>query len=203
MDAGGDDLTFVGEVWRAAVLDGLRGDTRGIEFVAEITGQNDIPLEAAEAAATGPDMGGEGETRTPPVPAVSGHETVDNPLEGVLAEYGVAGRGTFEGPNGMVRRMLARAYRMGTQAGRRPRVKVPRDSAEVVEAVARLIAGVGRRGRAGDIEALTGLMELTAVVKVAQALAARGLHFEQGYTWAEVARAAKISRQAAEQRWGG
>lgn len=162
-----------------------------------------MPLEAAETAATGPDDETKGLTRTPPVPAGRDGEKVDNALEELAAQYGVDGRGRFEAPNGMVRRMLARAHRAGTQAARRPRAKVPRDTADVVEAVARLIAGVGRRGRAGDIEALAGLVELTDVVKTAQALAARGLHFEQGYTWAEVARAAGISRQAAEQRWGG
>lgn len=176
-----------------------RCDRDGCDFWAP----GPMPLEAAEAAAAGPDGGGGTGTLTPPSPAVRGGEKVDNALEDIVSEFGVRGRGRFDAPNGEVRRMLARAYRAGALAGRRPRVKVPRDSADMGDAIKRLILSMGRRGRMGDLEALTALTMLGDAVTVARVLAAQRLHFDHGYTWAEIGRAAGISRQAAEQRWGG
>jgi hypothetical protein len=66
----------------------------------------------------------------------------------------------------------------------------------------RVIAAYSRRIAAGDIEALTDLVALSTRVDEAITTAVRGLR-GFGYSWADIATRLGITRQAAQQRWGG
>jgi prophage DNA circulation protein len=66
----------------------------------------------------------------------------------------------------------------------------------------RIIRAYSRRTADGDIEALTDLTALAAEVDTAIHNAVTGLR-AYGYSWADIARPLGISRQAAQQRWGG
>jgi len=65
----------------------------------------------------------------------------------------------------------------------------------------RVIKAHARRVADGDLEALAGLAQLSAGINRALDEAVAGLR-DFGYSWAEIAGALKISRQAAQQRWG-
>ena len=60
----------------------------------------------------------------------------------------------------------------------------------------------GRRLAAGDPDALAALVALAAEIDAATAEGVAGLR-AAGYSWADVAARLNISRQAAQQRWGG
>jgi prophage DNA circulation protein len=66
----------------------------------------------------------------------------------------------------------------------------------------RIIRAYSRRTADGDIEALTDLTTLAAEVDNAIRNAVTGLR-AYGYSWADIARPLGITRQAAQQRWGG
>jgi hypothetical protein len=66
----------------------------------------------------------------------------------------------------------------------------------------RVIAAHGRRIARGDIEGITALAEIAITLDAALSLAIRGLR-AQGYSWADIATRLGITRQAAQQRWGG
>jgi hypothetical protein len=83
---------------------------------------------------------------------------------------------------------------------KRPRRVVENDdyaafARRVIRAYARRIAG-------GDIEALATMTVLADDLDQAINEAVTGLR-EFGYSWAEIARPLGITRQAAQQRWGG
>lgn len=65
----------------------------------------------------------------------------------------------------------------------------------------RIIRAHGRRVATGDVEALSDLTALSAVIDQAITEAVIGLR-EFGYSWAEIGSRLGISRQAAQQRWG-
>lgn len=69
----------------------------------------------------------------------------------------------------------------------------------------RIMRAYSRRvGDGADIEALTDLVALSSVVDDAIANAVRGLRqANPPYSWAEIGRVLNISKQAAQQRWGG
>ena len=69
-------------------------------------------------------------------------------------------------------------------------------------AVRRLIRAHGRRVAAGDVEDLAELLALRDELDEAIAVAIRGQREDLGRSWADIARAAGTSRQAAYQRWG-
>ena len=66
----------------------------------------------------------------------------------------------------------------------------------------RIVRAHGRRVAIGDIEALADLMRLAADIETAIREAVIGLR-DFGYSWADIATRLGITRQAAQQRWGG
>ncbi|MGI8446661.1 MAG: hypothetical protein ACR2MP_05645 [Streptosporangiaceae bacterium] len=66
----------------------------------------------------------------------------------------------------------------------------------------RVVRAHGRRIAAGDVEALAALLDLAADIEDAARTAVAGLR-GSGYSWAEIAARLGITRQAAQQRWGG
>jgi hypothetical protein len=68
--------------------------------------------------------------------------------------------------------------------------------------IRRAIAAHARRVAAGDVEALRHLVGLSADLDTALVDAVTGLR-AFGYSWADIGTRLGISRQAAQQRWGG
>src|SRR5689334_18411963 len=66
----------------------------------------------------------------------------------------------------------------------------------------RVVRAHGRRIAAGDVDALTDLLGLADEVDRSIGTAVTGLR-GAGYSWAEIAARIGVSRQAAQQRWGG
>jgi hypothetical protein len=66
----------------------------------------------------------------------------------------------------------------------------------------RIIRAHGRRVATGDVEALRDLVNLSATIDTAITDAVIGIR-AVGYSWAEIGARLGISRQAAQQRWGG
>ncbi len=66
----------------------------------------------------------------------------------------------------------------------------------------RVLAAHGRRIARGDIEGLAALAEIAISLDAAMRLAIQGLR-THGYSWADIASRLGITRQAAQQRWGG
>ena len=83
---------------------------------------------------------------------------------------------------------------------KRPRRTVEND--EYAAFARRVIRAYARRVASGDIEALTAMTALAADLDAAISQAVTGLR-EFGYSWADIARPLGITRQAAQQRWGG
>jgi hypothetical protein len=68
--------------------------------------------------------------------------------------------------------------------------------------VRRIIRAHAKRVATGDVEALTALVGLSALLDEAISEAVIGLR-THSYSWAEIGQRLGISRQAAQQRWGG
>jgi hypothetical protein len=68
--------------------------------------------------------------------------------------------------------------------------------------VARVITAAGRRVATGDVDALPDLARLAADLDAALITAVQGLR-EFGYSWEQIASRLGVTRQAAQQRWGG
>ncbi|AXH90434.1 hypothetical protein AB0F90_06960 [Micromonospora chalcea] len=66
----------------------------------------------------------------------------------------------------------------------------------------RIIRAHGRRVAAGDVEALRDLVALSTNLDEAIGEAVVGLR-AFGYSWSEIGTRLGISKQAAQQRWGG
>jgi hypothetical protein len=66
----------------------------------------------------------------------------------------------------------------------------------------RVIAAYSRRIARGDIDAITGMAALAGDLDAAICRAVTGLR-KRGYSWAEIGARLGITRQAAQQRWGG
>jgi hypothetical protein len=66
----------------------------------------------------------------------------------------------------------------------------------------RVIRAYSRRVAAGDIEAITGMAALADTLDDAIRQAITGLR-GFGYSWADIAARLGITRQGAQQRWGG
>ena len=66
----------------------------------------------------------------------------------------------------------------------------------------RVIAAYSRRVAAGDIDAITAMTALADDLDTAIRDAITGLR-QRGYSWAEIGIRLGITRQAAQQRWGG
>ncbi|GAA1594149.1 hypothetical protein GCM10009678_90380 [Actinomadura kijaniata] len=82
----------------------------------------------------------------------------------------------------------------------RPRRVVEND--EYAAFVRRVLRAYSRRIASGDVECLALLVQLDTNLHTAIAHAVKGLR-AYGYSWAEIARPLGITRQAAQQRWGG
>ena len=85
-------------------------------------------------------------------------------------------------------------------ARRRRREDVENDAYLVF--VARVIAAAGKRVATGDVDALPDLARLTHTLDAALLTAVSGLR-EFGYSWEQIATRLGVTRQAAQQRWGG
>jgi hypothetical protein len=83
---------------------------------------------------------------------------------------------------------------------RRNRIRVENDAYGAF--ARRVVAGHGRRIAAGDVECLRDLLALAEEIDCATDTAVAGLR-QHGYSWAEIASRLGITRQAAQQRWGG
>ena len=66
----------------------------------------------------------------------------------------------------------------------------------------RVLRAWARRVAAGDIDAITDMAESVGELEDAMRLAVSGLR-DKGYSWAEIATRLGVTRQAAQQRWGG
>lgn len=87
----------------------------------------------------------------------------------------------------------------------RPRARRRRETVEndaYTAFCSRIIRAAGRRIAAGDVEGLPEMLALERELDQAIGDAVRGLR-GFGYSWGEIASRLKISRQAAQQRWGG
>ena len=69
--------------------------------------------------------------------------------------------------------------------------------------VQRVICAYSRRVASGDIDALTGMANLSGDLDYAIAEAITALRARHGYSWADIGHRLGITRQAAQQRWGG
>ena len=66
----------------------------------------------------------------------------------------------------------------------------------------RVLRGYGRRIAAGDIDALYDAASLSAQLDHTIKEAVSGLR-DRGYSWADIGLQLGVTRQAAQQRWGG
>ena len=66
----------------------------------------------------------------------------------------------------------------------------------------RVIDAYSRRVAAGDIDAITGMAALADELDAAIRHAITGLR-NRGYSWTDIGTRLGITRQAAQQRWGG
>ena len=69
--------------------------------------------------------------------------------------------------------------------------------------VQRAIRAYSRRVAAGDIDALTGMTNLSGDLDYAITEAITALRARHGYSWADIGHRLGITRQAAQKRWGG
>lgn len=159
-------------------------------------------MEHAEGHAEAPETPAEGLTRTPHVPRQEGHEKVDAFTEWYLAEYDGSQDDALGVKTKVLRPALRRAFLAGQRTPRPKPPRVPQDTDQLGDAVMRLINAVARRGMEGDLESLVQVLRMQGEAKDLAELVAFKLHHVHGYTWADIGRAAGISKQAAEQRWG-
>lgn len=76
------------------------------------------------------------------------------------------------------------------------------EAEEYAGAVNRMVRALGRRGEAGDVQALIALSAVRKETALVMTRVAYKLRDEHGYSWGEIGLAYGISRQAAQQRWG-
>ena len=106
----------------------------------------------------------------------------------------------YGGPSiwcGRARRAIQRQGQVDTNRRRRP---VEND--EYASFVRRVIRAHARRVAAGDVDALADMTGLATELDEAITQAVTGLR-GAGYSWAEIATRLGVTRQAAQQRWGG
>ena len=78
----------------------------------------------------------------------------------------------------------------------------PVENSQYAAFARRVLRAYARRICAGDIDALPGITILAADIDTAIRQAITGLR-ETGYSWAEIGARLGVTRQAAQQRWGG
>jgi hypothetical protein len=69
--------------------------------------------------------------------------------------------------------------------------------------IRRIIRAYSRRIAAGDIEAVPDMVRLSNDIDAAIRDAIRELRRKHGYSWADIGLRLGVTRQAAQQRWGG
>jgi hypothetical protein len=84
----------------------------------------------------------------------------------------------------------------------RPRRRDAVENDEYAAFTRRIIRAYARRVATGDVEALTDMVGLSTLLDDAISEAVIGLR-GHGYSWADIAARLGITRQAAQQRWGG
>ena len=84
----------------------------------------------------------------------------------------------------------------------RPRRRDVVENDEYAAFTRRIIRAYARRVATGDVEALTDMVGLSTLLDQAISEAVTGLR-AHGYSWADIAARLGITRQAAQQRWGG
>jgi hypothetical protein len=84
----------------------------------------------------------------------------------------------------------------------KPRRRDVVENDEYAAFVRRIIRAYARRVATGDVEALTDMVGLSALLDDAISDAVIGLR-AHGYSWADIGHRLGISRQAAQQRWAG
>ncbi|MFC4050054.1 hypothetical protein ACFOY4_10195 [Actinomadura syzygii] len=82
------------------------------------------------------------------------------------------------------------------------RVRRVVENDEYAAFLCRILRAYSRRIATGDVEALACLAEVADELATATHDAVTGLR-AYGYSWADIARPLGITRQAAQQRWGG
>lgn len=82
------------------------------------------------------------------------------------------------------------------------RKRGPVETPEYGQMVRRMIRSYAKRVADADPEDLTELLQLEEVLRDAIQLAVDGQREQYGRSWADIARAAGITRSAAFQRWG-
>lgn len=87
-----------------------------------------------------------------------------------------------------------------SRSSRRPGRVV--ENTEFAAFVRRVVRAHARRIAEGDIEALPDMFALAVHIDTAIGTAVAGLR-QWGYSWADIALRLGITRQAAQQRWGG
>ncbi len=87
--------------------------------------------------------------------------------------------------------------------GRRKRSRRYVENDDYAAFLRRVIVAYSRRVAAGDIDALTAMTRLADDLDTAIRDAITGLRASHGYSWAEIGTRLGITRQAAQQRWGG
>ena len=78
----------------------------------------------------------------------------------------------------------------------------PVENSQYAAFARRILRAYARRISAGDIDALADITILAADIDTATRHAVTGLR-ETGYSWAEIGTRLGVTRQAAQQRWGG
>jgi hypothetical protein len=76
------------------------------------------------------------------------------------------------------------------------------ENPEYAAFIRRTLGAYARRVATGDIEALPDLINLSVCLEHTIQTAINGLR-EQGYSWADIADRIGVTRQAAQQRFGG
>ncbi len=84
----------------------------------------------------------------------------------------------------------------------KPRRRDVVENDEYAAFVRRIIRAHAKRVATGDVEALTDMVGLSTLLDEAITDAVTGLR-SHGYSWADIGSRLGISRQAAQQRWGG
>jgi hypothetical protein len=84
----------------------------------------------------------------------------------------------------------------------KPRRRTVVENDEYAAFVRRIIRAFARRVASGDVEALRDMVGLADQLDAALSEAVHGLR-QHGYSWTEIGDRLGISRQAAQQRWGG
>jgi hypothetical protein len=90
--------------------------------------------------------------------------------------------------------------RQGRRSGRTGRPAV--ENSDYSAFLRRAIRSAGKRVGGGDVDGLADLLSLAGELDRAIDAAVRGLR-EAGYSWGEIASRLGVTRQAAQQRWGG